>query len=835
MRATPQLQARTALTPSPATTGALQRKCACGGTPGPTGECAQCRRKRLDLQRSAAGPSEFSAAPPIVHEVLRSPGRPLDTHTRAFMEGRFGHDFARVRVHTDERAAESARTVNALAYTVGTDVVFDTDRYAPATTAGRMLLAHELTHVVQQDGASVDLQQLSLAPDDQSPQEREARSASEAVAMERTARVSERANPARVHRQPKQPILTSDAAGGCGICYRGDVKAIGIDAHTQIKQEFQIMYPLLLPEFPIQLPRQTHIISKGIPDLILPTPTGFKVGEIKPANPEGYFEGEAKLVIYEGLLKEFYKKINPNLTVERMDLVPPPPLPYVEPASLTCTQLLVVGPPVRGVYSYLCQPPFSFELRQRCRCEGDKPPPPPVRQEQEVKEKVKERAKERDPKERVRMPGPEVLVPVGVAALLAWLAKKALGRVTAPATVIAAIVLVSSGAEASVGLEGDDPLEALFKAAAEKGTPIPDDLKDAIRNDPALKKILTDAAQTGDFTEAQRKLGEQLTRVVIENRDQFTEEEIQELLKMTEDNADVIPNAPITAEVLRRSLDAAKARGAKPPAGAEGAPRETEPAAPPSVTETPVRPPAGPELSAPARRLVDALVKSGGKGPKIDPDSLEKLREIVRSATPPLTDAEVDALLSKVVSAEGKTVDEVLAMVREGIADLRKPLPPEGDKPATGAEAGEAAKQGGPETGTPGTFPAPIERPKEEKPRASKEDRELGAAYAEAIAKSRGRFDFLGNGEAALLYDTKLVFKAGTAFSGYIVLRTEAAPAQAVGTLCLGSVTVTPRRRVSDQEWIMSIHGGSKVYGAGGGGVCGTTKTAEVRVMFSGK
>jgi hypothetical protein len=774
-----------------------------------------------------------------VHDVLRSPGQPLDTATRAFMEPHFGHDFGEVRVHADARAAESARAVNALAYTVGRDVVFDTDHYAPATAAGRMLLAHELTHVVQQNGASVDLQQLSLAPDDQSPQEREARVASKAVVMEQTARVSERANPTHVHRQPKQPILTSDAAGGCGICYRGDVKAIGIDAHTQIKQEFQIMYPLLLPEFPIQLPGQTHIISKGIPDLILPTPTGFKVGEIKPANPEGYIEGEAKLVIYEGLLRELYKKINPNLTVERMDLIPPPPLPYVEPASLTCRQLLVVGPSVRGVYGYLCEPPFSFALRQRCRCEGDKqPPPPPVRQEEEAKEK----AKDKKPKQRVRVPGPAVLGPVGVAALLAaataWLAKKALGRVAAPATVIAAIVLVSSGAEASVGLEGDDPLEALFKAAAEKGTPIPDDLKDAIRNDPALKKILTDTAQTGDYTEAQRKLGEQLTRVVIENRDQFTEEEIQELLKMTEDHADVIPNAPITAEVLRRSLDAAKARGTRPPAGAEGTRRETEPAGPPSVTETPVRPPAGPELSAPARRLVDALVKSGGKGPKIDPASLEKLREIVQSATPPLTDAEVDALLSKVVSAEGKTVDEALATVREGIAELRKPRPPEGDKPATGAEAGEkadeAAKQEGREPGTPGTFPAPIEKPMEEKPRASKEDRELGAAYAEAIAKSQGRFDFLGNGEAALLHDTKVVFKAGTAFSAYIVLRTEAAPAQAVGTVCLGSVTVTPKQKVSDQEWIMRIHGGSKVYGAAGG-VCGTTRTAEVRVMSSGK
>src|SRR5207244_11233244 len=84
------------------------------------------------------------------HEVLNSPGQPLDESTRAFMEPRFGHDFSRVRVHTDSQAAESARAVNALAYTVGPDIVLGADQYKPGTLAGRRLLAHELTHVLQQ-------------------------------------------------------------------------------------------------------------------------------------------------------------------------------------------------------------------------------------------------------------------------------------------------------------------------------------------------------------------------------------------------------------------------------------------------------------------------------------------------------------------------------------------------------------------------------------------------------------------------------------------------------------------------------------------------------------
>ncbi len=90
--------------------------------------------------------------PPIVREVLRSPGRPLEAETRTRMEPQFGYDFSGVRVHADTRAAESARAVDALAYTVGRDVVFGAGQYVPHTAEGERLVAHELTHVVQQRG-----------------------------------------------------------------------------------------------------------------------------------------------------------------------------------------------------------------------------------------------------------------------------------------------------------------------------------------------------------------------------------------------------------------------------------------------------------------------------------------------------------------------------------------------------------------------------------------------------------------------------------------------------------------------------------------------------------
>jgi hypothetical protein len=92
--------------------------------------------------------------PPVVHDVLRESGRPLDPHTRDAMSGRLGHNFANVRIHDDRRADESAGAVGALAYTVGHHVVFRESQYRPETATGARLLAHELVHVVQQSSAS---------------------------------------------------------------------------------------------------------------------------------------------------------------------------------------------------------------------------------------------------------------------------------------------------------------------------------------------------------------------------------------------------------------------------------------------------------------------------------------------------------------------------------------------------------------------------------------------------------------------------------------------------------------------------------------------------------
>jgi len=138
--------------PMRADPGAIRRKCACEDSGQP---CASCAAEKKDtLMRSASQAAKPDQAPPIVHDVLRSPGQPLDAGARGFFEPRFGRDFANVRIHDDLRAGRSAREVGALAYTVGQHVVVDPARYRAESAEGRRLLAHELTHVIQQNGAS---------------------------------------------------------------------------------------------------------------------------------------------------------------------------------------------------------------------------------------------------------------------------------------------------------------------------------------------------------------------------------------------------------------------------------------------------------------------------------------------------------------------------------------------------------------------------------------------------------------------------------------------------------------------------------------------------------
>src|SRR5215813_14017218 len=126
--------------------------------------CAECEEEmqrkaavedeepRVQAKREGAGLEDGAAAISRYVDSLSGRGEPLAPSTRAFMEPRFGVDFSAVRIHADAAADRSAAHINSLAYTTGPHVIFRAGRYDPASQAGRRLLAHELTHVVQQGG-----------------------------------------------------------------------------------------------------------------------------------------------------------------------------------------------------------------------------------------------------------------------------------------------------------------------------------------------------------------------------------------------------------------------------------------------------------------------------------------------------------------------------------------------------------------------------------------------------------------------------------------------------------------------------------------------------------
>lgn len=181
--------------------GLSQRQCACGTHTMGGGQCTECQKKKISAggrplqtklaisesgdmyeqeadrvaeqvmkmspndvskrqksgmsqplvqRRASGGATGLAEVPMIVHEVLNSPGQPLDAATRAFFEPRFGTDLSHVRVHTDAKAVGSASAVNALAYTGGRNIIFGAGQHTTGTSAGQRLMAHELTHVAQQ-------------------------------------------------------------------------------------------------------------------------------------------------------------------------------------------------------------------------------------------------------------------------------------------------------------------------------------------------------------------------------------------------------------------------------------------------------------------------------------------------------------------------------------------------------------------------------------------------------------------------------------------------------------------------------------------------------------
>jgi hypothetical protein len=284
--------------------GILQRKCACGGSITAGGECEQCRKQRL--QRRALGPAP-DEAPPAVHEVVSSPGQPLDAMTRATMEPHFGRDFSEVRVHTDSKAAQSAQAVSAHAYTVGRHIVFGSDRYSPATPTGEALLRHELTHTIQQRGIPAG-ESISVAPTD-TPAEREADQAAQGAPVS-----PRRLTGAQIQRAPSAGCVSAMARPvpsdpATGIAVEQAIKAILTGRYgpgESLTLSDASAGPMRTGRNTATIPPQKFDINVGSllgigrPDLAYRSRTGraMLLAEIKPANWDQLLAGEAQLLNY---------------------------------------------------------------------------------------------------------------------------------------------------------------------------------------------------------------------------------------------------------------------------------------------------------------------------------------------------------------------------------------------------------------------------------------------------------------------------------------------------------------------------------------------------------
>ena len=295
-------------------------------------KCAECEKQEqeMQLQRKESDRSSPAYAPPAVHDVLNSSsGRPMDRSTRSFMESRFGQDFGDVKIHDDQKAAESAGAINAKAYTSGNNIVFNNSQYSPDSNSGKRLLAHELTHVVQQKGKS----KAGVSASD-------------------------------IQRDPGSP------AGGCGVCY-GAPKFAGSAAHLIIQKAMKallgknaVIAERLVPSPGDEYGRLDIAISTGLESIL--------IGEIKPNNDQGKKDGVRDIEWYSAQLRGLgMEEVIPWVWLPKIAALPFPTLGRGEDCPNFQKIKVSVDPSAPGVILYDCAPDYK-ELVKRCKCWSSK-------------------------------------------------------------------------------------------------------------------------------------------------------------------------------------------------------------------------------------------------------------------------------------------------------------------------------------------------------------------------------------------------------------------------------------------------------------------------------
>jgi hypothetical protein len=655
----------------------VQRTCACGGKAGAGGECDECKEKKM-LQRTARGAAAMDSAPPLVDEVLQTPGRPLDRAALDFFEPRFAHNFGGVRVHYDSRAAESARSVSASAYTVGQHIVFSEGSYRPESKAGMRLLSHELAHVVQQSGGG-------LAKAGPRSAARGRMSAAPRSVQRQCAAVPCPLNPIIVGSFPPTPSQAEECLQGQyaethpnskpGLSLgfnRGWVALKGKDlaerqALTCLKggttAKAGVNYTAKHGMYAAE-PDIWDFANRTMYEITTAGQASFKAGDTGKLGAQISLANDLTGVPECG-----------GLMFSPGGWVPPSPC-YLLPSGLFISTVNVNGVLVYTVLKNAAQDETLLKilvlLALMTRTTG-----------QQVG------------KQAVKGAGGKAVPIYAIASLVA-----------------AAVLLGSGKAEAKPGPGDQEPILQLFQALAQKGTPVPPEIKQMIEDDPELKAKLDEAfAQGADATAAQKELNDKILKIISENPDQFSKEDVEKILTMTAIAGKNLPEGDVTVAQVRQMLDKKGGSGG-PGVDGNGAKknvweRAKTPDAAPGAADAPKDPSAQPDQAAdtpkspappadaakpnqwdkakypglsnesvvkvegakgPVKDLWDA-VTAGSEGPKVTDALVNQFFQVVPAD---LTAEQAQALIQGLGPAGGTSAEEALASIQAGIEQLQK-------------------------------------------------------------------------------------------------------------------------------------------------------------------
>lgn len=549
------------------------------------------------VQAKSATPASVRAA------SVNAPGSgaPLPASERAFFEPRFGFDFRSVRVHHDETAGAAAQSIGANAYTYGSDVVFAPGQWQPGTDSGRRILAHELAHVVQQSGGEPSL---SLSPVQDEVQRTCAATPCPLVALPVTALFP-------VWKQAE-------------LCIQD--KYVETHPGNTISRNREWLW--LNGRSPVEKQALRCLKNEGF--------TG----------KSGMFAGEPDL--WDFTNATMYEITTPSGTLQRVGKLDA----EIKLANKITSKMDCGGMSFdagRWAPAAPCYWMGGDLYMQVFNVDG-------VLVYHALKDATKEALLA------------SLLATLAAAAksgmlqrLGGALAQKLGGRLVpgyAVASAVAAILLISAGrAEAKIGFGGDEPLIALFKALEQQGTPVPPEIRKMIESDPELKKIVEEA-MTGKKppAAAEKELNDKILKIINDNKDQFSAEDLKVLLAVTQSAGSALPSADVTVETLKKAIATKEAEKGKAQQGGAGGGS------------------GGKDLLAratpPQRQIYSTLFSSKGAGPAITDEELSQFFAIV---PPDLSDDDVARILAQALPYKGGSVADLLGGLTTALAALRMP------------------------------------------------------------------------------------------------------------------------------------------------------------------